>query len=244
MNPLSFPPDRVSELRKRGSGQIGGVLTLPSEQINVGSIRHYYRWIVTHNEEGAPTGVREEIVNDVVGVTRELRPARLTVLALDRVEVHAELATTGYRQLDIKVAIACGFKTAKLLRDDWDTRHPRSELAQLVWFALGDVRDKDRFLNRYVHRGGDYTGDRSAAVDELPALTAEQLAALAVGNQQRFVRAQADTASRYAEETLADRVARLETATGYLRREIKQELRIITERANRGMRKIDGDQAA
>ena len=219
---------------------MAATLLLASESVMEHRLRYLYREFPLHDGNNQKIGTKRERVQDV-GLGGDLRPARLTVLLVELVDVHAagdQPPLDGYKPLDIVAARACGFRTPALLREDWKLKHPKADTAQLVWFSLGDVRDRDRYLQRWIWKGGDYTQDRHSAVDDLPALSPEELAEVAANNHQRQTARVVETQLRLAEETLAQRVARLENAGDQMRREIKQELRIIAERAKRGKRKL------
>lgn len=235
-----FAPQRVAELRQHQ--QISAVLVPVSDPIECDGttrkIRSFYREIVHKDDSGKVVVRDKERVNDPRPGEESAVPAKLTVLLVEQVDVYGRLAFPPYRVLDFEAAKACGYKTPQLLREAWRSRHPRAEYAKLVWFCLGDWRDKDRFLQRMVSRGGDYTGDRSQAIDELPSLSEAQLQELAASNHQKYEAGRVERQEALSELTLAQRVARIEAVGDVLRREIRNELRIIQERAERARRRL------
>lgn len=233
-----FTPPQVASIRQR-AGQVCCHLVLPSETIEADRTRQLRRAVRRHVEDGLD-GYEETVVEKVmdVGYGGDLKPAVVTILLVEWVDVDAEKATPPLRIIDFDCARAAGFKTPGEMREEYRLRHPRAEFAKLAWFSLGDMRDKDRFLRRYVSRGGDYGPRADDTIDELPALSESQLEELAHSNRQKFVRQTSEQASALSESTLAQRVAVIEAVGDSMRREIREELRIITERTRRAQRKL------
>lgn len=134
-----------------------------------GGLARARRVVITRDEDGTPVGFRREMVME------DHRPVVLTVLTVEAVEVHGK-GTDDYRAVTLADARACGHRTVSGMRDAWKVRHPRSELAKLIWFRLGDHRDRDKFLNWTGRAGGDYTYNPRRAIDpDAPVLSREEL---------------------------------------------------------------------
>lgn len=214
-------------------GEVYCVIVTPGEHLPSDSrvrerpLRPLVREFVAHDADGNEVETRRERVRDVVD--GELRPAVITVLDVERNVAVVEVGR--------EVASACGYKTAEGLRDAWFARHPRSPLCTVVSFALGDVRDRPLFLNWTGRAGGDYTLNRSRAIDDAEALTPEQLAALSSWNKQKDQARRATSARSLASETLAQRWERLVRATeqigGEAARAIRPHRRVLEQRLKR-----------
>ncbi len=217
----AFTPDRIAHLRKH-SQEIHALLLPSSARPKAGTIRRYQKEWARRDEDGK-----------IIDVVRELAGI-LTIIRVERVELYESGPS-------LQLARECGFRTSSALKAAWLATHPRSPLAQAVWFALGDWRDQDRFLQRQIWRGGDYTTNRGAAIDDLPVLSAEQLADIAAVNRQRDIRRDADTQQRLAAETLAERARRLERGGEEVAHLTRRELAVIGQRlgaAERRTRKL------
>lgn len=238
-----FSSQRIREMKQQ-PGRLYGTIVTPSfslPRLSVGEkcIRNYYREIQELDGDGKTTGQSRKELVQTAASDGALRPAKLTVLMIEMMEVYATTATYPIRVMDELVAQACGYKTVAVARAIWEIQHPRSPLAKLIWFMLGDQRDQDRYLRRYVWRGGDYTKGGEDIIDNLPALTEAQLRELATHNNQRDFKRRADTASILAGQSLAQRVARIENAGAEIQAEVHCELRIMTDRTARGIRKLN-----
>ena len=77
-----------------------------------------------------------------------------------------------------------GYLTVAGLQEAWRAKH-RTPDCQLVRFQVGDLRDRDRFLNWTGRAGGDYVGNVHRAADDAAALTPEQLAPLTRAANER-----------------------------------------------------------
>lgn len=158
-----FSRDQAAQVR---AGKITAAIVPASEQVTTGRLRALRRRFVRHDEDGNPVGEGVETVADV-SADGDRRPVKLTILSVD--EKHIDDLT----QPDAR---ACGYTTRQGLIDAWRAQHPRSEMVKLVRFALGDVRDIDRYIGWTGRAGGDYTMNRHRAADELRALDEQQLA--------------------------------------------------------------------
>lgn len=121
-------------------------VVLPTDAPQVGRLRYLWKEFQEHDADGTPIGKRRE------------QAGQVTIL---RVEGPFDIP-----ELGLDVARGCGYKTAVSLQEAWQARHPRSPRVAVVWFALGDWRDRDLFLNYSGTAGGDYCVD-----DQTEALT-------------------------------------------------------------------------
>lgn len=181
----------------------------------------------TTDEDGRKVGKRRE---------------RVGIVTLLRAE-YAEVPNLDLGMYDaaywLDVARGCGHKTVSEWSAEWDARHPRSPRAVIVWFALGDWRDQDLFMNWSGRAGGDFIRNSRRAMDpDAPVLTREQIEALSSVNRQKDEGRRAQTSAALATETPSQRLKRLDAATARIgdeaRRAIRQELRIIEQRVRRG----------
>jgi hypothetical protein len=233
MRPLVL--DEIVRLHQRKQW---GLLDVPSCNAQPGRLYAFRREYITHDEEGNETGKARSAVTVRVG--EENVPQRLTVLDAEIVYVFEDeqLGDLPHPRLSLQMAQICGYKTVQTLRESWLAKHPRSPLAKLIYVALGDVRDRPIFLNWTGGAGGDYTRSRHRAMDDAEALTREQMRALAGWNKSKDEARRAKAAARLREdETLAQRVRRLESARERLGEEaakaIRQHLRVVTQRVDR-----------
>jgi hypothetical protein len=186
-----------------------------------------FKEFTTHDEDGNSIGKRRD---------------RVCVVTLLEVE-HADVVDLG-----IDVARGCGYKTVQGLREDWGIRHPRSPRAVVVWFALGDWRDKDVFMNWSGAAGGDYVGSSRRSLDpDAPVLTREQIDALSAVNRQKDDARRAQASAAMATETLAQRYLRLQRATERMgmeaRSAIRQHRRVIEQRVKRAEGRPDSPES-
>ena len=115
---------------------------------------------------------RWRIVDDRVQVT----PTQVAVTVID---IDDPVMIRSLEQVDV---MAAGFKTTDAFRASWAQRHPRSATARRVTFALGDWRDRPRFLAHGVSEFGDaggnargYTGSALNALDDAECVSDEWL---------------------------------------------------------------------
>lgn len=262
----------VKEWSGVDAGRVSRVLVGIGDPIRAETVRTAYREYAIHDEDGVEIGTARTAATQTLD-GGDVRPRLLTIREVERVSVFADREIEGHpRVLRAADAKACGYRTVGALRDAWKAKHPRSPLAQLVRFEVGDVRDHPRFLTstRSMRWGpgkntwrtrpgkptgklseaakqrairtaglGDYTSSPARAIDALEVIDAANEARLATVNGQKDLARQRQTATVLASETLEQRVARLEAATAEMRAEIREELRIITERADRGRRKLN-----
>ena len=205
------------------------------------------REYIAHDADGAVTGTIREAVTVKVGEDNITQ--HLTILDVETVAVFGDMPLEDDVVLTLQMARACGVRTVDGLRDTWTHRHPRSPRAQMVWFALGDVRDQPLFLQYSGLAGGDYTRNRHRALDEAEALTREQMAALVSVNLQRDLGRRAKASAALANETPSQRLTRINATIERLRqqlgdgiahmaeKEIRQELRIVQQRLDRAERR-------
>lgn len=227
---MIFTRDQAAQVR---AGKISAALVPVSEQVTAGRLRALRRRFVRHDEDGNPTGEGVETVADVTP-EGDRRPVRLTILSVHDMHLD-DLAQPDAR--------ACGYTTRQGLLDAWRSQHPRSETVKLVRFAVGDVRDRDRYLAWTGRAGGDYTANPRRAMDDAAALTEEQLEPL-VRRARELDRARRRGAAAEAETlSLEARLRRLEAQRRSQRVDISRELRVIAARIERAERQLD-DEAA
>lgn len=221
--------ERNSQIQAR-SDQTHAEITLPTsispstiKAVDRGEKKLQTLWKehVAHDPDGLPIGRPRELVGTVT---------------LIRVEV------LYVADLTLEIASACGYKTSQDLREKWTDRHPRSPRAAIVWFALGDWRDRDVFMNWTGRAGGDYTANARRAMDsDAPVLSREEIDALSKVNRQKDDVRRAQASAALAAETPSERLKRVKRETERLgdeaRRAIRQEIRIITQRLERAERR-------
>lgn len=191
--------------------------TIKAVQQGEKRVQTLYREHVSRDPDGLPIGVLKEAAGLVTVVRAE------TIFVAD---------------ITMEIARACGYKTALDLKERWAKRHPRSPQGVVIWYALGDWRDRDIFLNWSGRAGGDYTRNARRAMDaDAPALSREEIDALSSVNRQKDDGRRARAAAALAAETPSERLKRLSRAVDRLgdeaRRAIRQERRIIEQRLGR-----------
>lgn len=243
MSSFIFTQQRVRELRQH-SDRLHAHLILASSNINNVSpdrrrVSHFYQEYMVHDHEtGESLEKKKRKVQDQLP-GEDARPALLTILMVERTEVFEDDPIDGYRAIDQDVAYACGFKSVQALRGWWLVHHPTLPLAKIAWFRLGDLRDRDLYLRRYVSRGGDYTAVfADDIIDPLPVLSQAQLRQLARNNNQRDVKRRIEQEQKQQEYTLAERLAAIQSAPANILKDLQHELDIITIRTARGIRKL------
>lgn len=115
-----------------------------------GSVRRLRRRTMRHDGDGNELGLETSTVEQGEGEDRA--PVLLTILTVSMIQLPT---------LSLQQAQWCGYKTVIGCQTAWDADHPGVELAQLVRFALGDLRDRDRYLARTV----GYTATRHLSAD-------------------------------------------------------------------------------
>lgn len=225
------------QAQSHGNVQLPGLLS-PAlvKAVDAGEMRLtvLYKEFTAHDADGKAIGRRRE------PVLREGEPLKVTVLRVETKDVV---------EFGIDVAKDCGYKTVEAFRSAWDERHPRSPIATVVWFALGDWRDRDQYLAWSGRRAGadDHgrTFSRSKAMDPDAPVPPEIASAYAYANRQKDDARRAQIAAALATETYSQRLARIDRFIDYLRanvgegaaryveRDIRQENRIIGQRADR-----------
>jgi hypothetical protein len=247
---IAFAPERIRAMRQRPTAVYLALVRtseeFPSDVIERQPLRGLFRESVLRDDDGNVLGVTRERVNDV-DEDGELRPAVITVLSVERNVEVAEIAQT--------TAIACGYKTTDELQNAWFGRHPRSPTCHLVTFALGDVRDKPRFLtSTSVMRWGpgkkggsplgDYTTNPRQAADDAEALTDEQYATMAAHNRQKDAARSARTAEELAKDRYSVRLARILAMAERIGTEAEQAIRPnvrkIAQRVSRAENRREG----
>lgn len=169
---MIFSRDEVAAIR---SGKQTATLTPTTSNLKAGSIRRLRRRYTPHDQDGNPLNPITETVCDLIDGDR--KPIVITILAT------TDLNLTDLKQAD---ATACGYKTLTGLKDAWKQRHRNTDTAKLVRFAIGDLRDRDQFLNWSGRPGGDYTTVSARANDRnAPVLTQAQLAPITKAARER-----------------------------------------------------------
>jgi hypothetical protein len=222
--PLAFSPDRYAHLRGHAR-QVHAHLTLRSE-VFVISDRVYsvYREFLIHDEDNRVIERRREAARD--GQERIVA----TVKLVEPVDVLATEDQEWGRALTLADATDCGYRTVGGLRAAWKSRH-REDFAQIVYFVLGDWRDRDLFMQFAGLAGGDYTRNWHRALDpDAPILTPEQYSRYGMANRQKDARRMADAATTLADETPAQTIARIEAAGPEAVRKVSSEMAIIGQR--------------
>jgi hypothetical protein len=195
---IVFTPAQARAVRHQ---RMTAVLTPHTERVRAGSVRPLRRRAVAGENGDARATV--EIVCDTA-LDGERIAVVFTVLAVEDLALAA---------LTLAHARACACRTSDELRAAWRSEHPRTSLARLVTFALGDVRDEPLLLAR-TGSGADYTHDPSRAMfaEPEPVSPGEQRR-LAADAQQRYLRLQADRARELARSTLSERLAAIQAGT-------------------------------
>jgi hypothetical protein len=216
-----FTPEEVRAIRQ---GKRTAALVTPSEKLKPGRLRRLRRIVIT--EDG-------EIIREQVSEPNrdgDMRAVMLTILSVEPLDID---------EIDLRTAQACGYRTASGCKDAWIAKHPKSPRALLVHFAVGDLRDRDRYIAFTGRAGGDYTMNRHRSSDaDAPALSQEQMDDLASRNRQKDARRQVDRQARSDEMSLAERMRRLESAPERIAAQVRRELRVVTDRIDRGERRI------
>ncbi len=195
------------------------VLAPVSERVRAGSVRLLRRRGVSTELAAAPaaTGPAREVLAYIearLDLTETVEPVcdvaangdrtvvLLTVLAIRDLEP-AELTLANAR--------ACGCRTLAELQGAWSSAHPRTALARLIWFGLGDLRDAPLLI---AAGWPDYTHDPSRAMfaEPEPVSPSEQ-ARYAVDARQRYLRSQADLAERLAASSVSERLGAIQAGT-------------------------------
>jgi hypothetical protein len=199
---MVFTTEQVRSIKQ---GKTTGALVPISDRVAANRLR-WLRRRNTPDENGQPPARPSEIVQETLPDGERIAVV-LTILAVRNVEV--ALVT-------FADARACGFKTPSELREHWHDQHPRTLLARLVRFAVGDLRDSPRLLAP-TGSGQDYTCDVNRAMggtaDPGEGLTREQLRALSMDAQQRWLADQARTAKRLADQSVSGRLAAIQCGT-------------------------------
>ncbi len=250
--------ERVRILRQAPHGTVfrqvvrtGASVPADSQLHRGGVLRPLRREFVVHDQYGDAVEIRRDKVRDV-GSDGETKDAVITVLAVER--------NVPVDELDLAVARSCGFRTAAGLREAWYARHPRSPLCHVVTFAVGDVRDRPRFLTstRSMRWGpgkkggsplGDYCGTQRQASDDAEALSDAEMGALVGWNRQKDEAARARASAALAAESPSQRLLRIERyiedlaatageeAARLARATVRQELRIVRQRLDQAERR-------
>lgn len=183
----------VEQVRGIRGAKITATLVPVSERIRVGSTRLLRRRVPVSDDGEQPS--RVEVVVDRKPDGEETAVV-LTVLDLRDVEIAA---------LSFVEARPCGARTPAVLRDQWHELYPRAELARLVTFALGDLRD----VPRLVAAGWpDFTADPSRAMRGEPeAISAADTAWYGSYARQQHEARRATLAGKLAAAPASDRLA-------------------------------------
>jgi hypothetical protein len=233
--PFVFSPERIKYMRARPL-QLHATVLAHSERPRVNTLRNLYREYVTHDEDGREIGRTRETVNDP-GLNGEQVQVVVTVRYVDQLDMYEA------KGLTLQFSKACGYRTASDLRTAWIASHPRSPLAQGVYFILGDWRDRDLFLvstrrmrwaaGKAGGPQGDYSSTRKEGDDEVSALTPEQYRVAATHARQKDLARVAAVQRSLQDATEAERLARASAVAEEMRLNIRQELAIVADRTQR-----------
>lgn len=136
------------------------------------------------DDEGVVIGHKSGVVYETPE-GEAARPAKVTIRDVQ--------TKTPLDKLTDADARSCGYETADALRDAWKQKHPRTPLVHVVRFTLGDVRDRDQFLQYGGLAGGDYTMSPSRALDsDAPIVPASELARYTKQNGERYAKQRKD----------------------------------------------------
>lgn len=182
------------------------------------TLQRLWKVVLVHDGDNRVTETRREPAGSV------------TILAVE--------SPVFFDAIDLPTANACGYRTTADLREAWRAAHPRTDLAAVAWFVLGDWRDRDIFLNWSGRGGGDYTRNPRRAIDpDAPALTAEQMDDLAHGNRQKDEARRAAASAALAGESPSARLARLQRVVDRLGDDaawaVRKHIEIIEQRVKR-----------
>ncbi len=183
-------------------------------------LANLYREFVRHDEDGQP-----------IGRTRDFSSV-VTVLSLQ---------TQDFDAFPLNVAQACGFKTVVGFRGAWVARHPRTPQATVVWLALGDWLDRDRFLAPIGTAGSDehgYTRSPSNALDQDAPVPDEVAVVYAGQNRQKDDAARAQKSRAMASETPSQRLLRIDRYIEHLRLTVGEDAARQAESAIRQHRRV------
>lgn len=210
---------------KERPDQTHAELVLPSHVPREGSLQRLWKEVVLRDEDNVVAGKRRELAGKVT-ILRTQSPVFFFDVPLD-------------------VATTCGFKTTQALQESWVSRHPRAQHVGVVWFVLGDWRDKDTYLNWTGRGGGDYTNNRLRSMDPEAPVPEEIAEGYAVTARQGDEGRRAAAALALASETPSERLRRLHRYVEYLRatvgeeaarqtyNEIRQHIRVVEQRVKR-----------
>lgn len=226
---MIFTVDQVRSIRQ---GTVTAALVSRHEKLKPGVVRPLRRRFIRHDENGDPLDTVTETVTDPIPHTAERVPVILTILDVRDLELP---------ELTLLEAKACGYRTVTGLIGSWRAQHPRVDLIRFARFALGDLRDRHRFLSAIPFHT-DYTSSaHEAAPGEPEALSEQDTAIFAAINGQRYARQRADIANRLAMRGMAQRLAAIEAAAAAGTIDARPELRIIEQRLARAERRLSSE---
>jgi hypothetical protein len=184
---MIFSQEQVAQVR---AGRITATLTTATRRPpkpNTTQIL-WRRWRVTDDDDntiGWDSGMVYDQVRDPITATTLQIPAKITIQAVQKKVIVDKLT-----DLD---AHACGYKTTQGLQDAWLAKHPRTPLVHIIRFAIGDVRDRDQFMQYGGLAGGDYTMSPSRALDrDAPIVPRSDLELYAKQNTERYAKQRKD----------------------------------------------------
>lgn len=157
----AFNPDQVARIRQ---GKLTACLIsasgIPPKPDSIRALRRTFKRL--DGDGNVTGGVLVERVTHQVDVDGEKIKSK-TVLTIRTVSDALWLG-----QLLEPHALLCGHRTAAELEQAWLKVHPRTERVRMITFSVGDVRDRDFFMDRT----GGYTLSPALSVDrEAPAIT-------------------------------------------------------------------------
>jgi hypothetical protein len=226
-----FSRDEAAAIRQ---GKLTAALISTTSKLKPDRTTMLRRRFKRHDSDGKELkGWATEVVADV-SPEGDRKSVVLTVLSVN--ELHLDDLT----QQD---AEACGFRTLPGMKDNWRQHHRGAEMVKIVRFAVGDLRDRDRYLSRPSRSGGDYTSDRHRAIDDVAVLTDEQLKPFVAQARERDKQRRKRAANDTAKQPLEARLGRLDDLKQRQRVDISREIRVIEERVRRAERDLRDDAA-
>ncbi len=207
-------------------------LLLPSQIPREGSLQRLWKEYLTHDED-----------QQVVGRQRE-KAGEITIVRTE--------GPVPYSEVTYHTALSCGFKTTQALQENWVVIHPRSQELGIVWFVLGDWRDRDLFMSWTGRGGSDFTSNPSRSLDPDAPVPEEIAENYAYQGRQRDEARRAAASLAMATETPSERLKRLQRYIEHLRvtvgeeaarqasSAIRQHIRVVEQRVKRAEGRKNG----
>lgn len=153
---MIFSKDQAAQIL---AGKQSATLLPPGRNIRPGTVRALRRRVMRHDQDGNELGWETSTVEQGDGEDR--LPVKITIVSADVIQLDA---------ITVQRAQWCGHRTISGCRTAFEAAHPQHGCALLVRFALGDLRDRDR----YLARGTGYThSPHLALMPDAPAVPAD-----------------------------------------------------------------------